>query len=949
MAHINICSIRNKLTEISEILVSDNLHILAVSETHLDATFEDSALLIQGYNIVRRDRNAFGGGVMFYVQEQIPMKIRNDLMPTEVEVLWLEIHLQHLKPMLIGCCYRPPSADNVYLDKICEMLEFISDSNYEIYFMGDMNINWSSVNCSMRKKLQSVTDVCGLSQIINKPTRTVIRNDGTVTSTCIDLIFTNETICSKSISIPVGCSDHNLVAMVRKIKIPKTGPRVIMRRAYKMFDQTKYRENVKNVCWSNVLLEPDPGKALNNFNDHFMPLVEKYAPLKKFTVRNISTPWIDNEIKKHMVECDQAKLTAIRSGYKSDWQVYRKLRNFVTKLNKKKKKLYYITKINNINNDSKTLWNILNNLMGKTIRPTPSFLELDGNFLTKPVEIANHLNKYFKRKIDNLRNNMLPIDNDLSYVSIKNKIMENKKCKFEFDTVSVMDVEIMLKKCKDKPAGVDDLDGKLLEPVADLIAPPICHIINQSLKEGLCPEKWKIAKITPLSKNVKLPLSGPNSRPISLLPVLSKIMERVVYDQIKFYFSANNLNTDYQHAYREGHSTATALTQMTDDWLKEIEQKNLVGAVLLDFTAAFDIIDHGILLKKLECYGFTESAILWMKSYLTNRKQQVYFNGSYSEVGEISCGVPQGSCLGPLLYTIFTNDLPLVLERASISMYADDSTIYVAALSPLELSRTLNPELQSVVEWIQKNKLVLNVSKTTSMVMGSHHTLQDQPVLNLCINKLSIQQVQETKLLGVILDNKLSWTKQINNTITKMGRAISIIKRCASFMPNSITKLLIQSLVLSNLDYCTVVWSNATMEKIIKLQKVQNRAARIALHCDFRTNVVIMHTCLGWLSVKKRLFYSLIVFFRNILITTKPSILYNTISFSSDRHHYSTRHVTRGNFTLPKARTNAIKRTVIYRAMQEWNALPVHITHENSKNTFKRLLKLYCERFNYFN
>ena len=275
-------------------------------------------------------------------------------------------------------------------------------------------------------------------------------------------------------------------------------------------------------------------------------------------------------------------------------------------------------------------------------------------------------------------------------------------------------------------------------------------------------------------------------------------------------------------------------------------------------------------------------------------------------------------------------------------MYADDYTIWLSAPTCSELNISLQQELQSVVEWIRKNKLVLNVLKTNSIIFGTTHTLQLQPELNLVINNVPVKQVQETKLLGVVLDKKLLWTKQIDKMVSKMGSAVSVVKRCAAFMSLRLIKLVLQSLVLSVLDYCPVVWSSTSEENIKKLQIVQNRAARIALHCGYRTNIIDMHNFLGWLSVKKRLLYSLLVFFRNILISKKPSILYKNVYFSSDRHKHATRHATRGNFTLPKSKTNTIKRMVMYRAMQEWNKLPENIAQENSKIIFKKLVKEIC-------
>ena len=219
-------------------------------------------------------------------------------------------------------------------------------------------------------------------------------------------------------------------------------------------------------------------------------------------------------------------------------------------------------------------------------------------------------------------------------------------------------------------------------------------------------------------------------------------MERIVYEQIQNYFCINDFNTAHQHAYRKGHSTATVLTQMTDDWLIEIDAGKIVGSVLLNFSAAFDILDHRLLVNKLCCYGFDKGSIAWINSYLTNRKYCVYFNGGFSEMRVMSCGVPQGSCLGPLLFSIFTNDLPLILNNASIAMYADDSTIYSSALTPRDLEKVLNEELVLIRKWVNINKMVLNIKKT-KCILCSKRGGRVEPKLHLKLDDKEIEQVTE--------------------------------------------------------------------------------------------------------------------------------------------------------------------------------------------------------------
>lgn len=525
---------------------------------------------------------------------------------------------------------------------------------------------------------------------------------------------------------------------------------------YRYLDESLYYSDVSRIDWSTVFQEQDPSRALKVFNDLLLSVIDRHAPIRKLTVRNVNAPWLDKELRDNMTERNRAKTEAIRSGGAQQWAIYRRLRNHVTKLNKIKKRKYYQNKIVCAKLDSRKIWNTLNEVMGRKGRSTPHFLEGDGQFFTKPCDIANYLSSYFSNKILNMRKDLQSIDEDDGFSSklIRDKIMYNKLCKFTFERIQSETILTLLQASKEKPSGVDNLDMKLLKPVADLIAQPVAHIINLSLETSICPAEWKVAKILPLPKNNRESFSDKNSRPVSVLPALSKIMERIIYDQIQSYFCKNGLNSVYQHAYKKGHSTATALTQMTDDWMKEIDDKKIVCSVLLDLSAAFDILDHRVLLNKLRCYGFERSAVAWVESYLTERKCTVYFNGSYSEQRAVSCGVPQGSSLGPLLFSIFINDFPLILDHATVAGYADDLTIYTSAYTTDELTKILNKELELTEKWMLCNKLVLNRGKTKCIVLGSRHSLSKAPKLHISLGDTEIEQVTEVRLLGIIVDSQ---------------------------------------------------------------------------------------------------------------------------------------------------------------------------------------------------
>lgn len=316
---------------------SNSIHILALSETHLDSTFSDAEVKVDGYRLFRRDRNKHGGGIAFYVREDIPVKERNDLRWQNIEALWI-VHLQHAKPILVGCVYRPPSAKIQYLDEICDMFDAVCDQKREIFILGDLNIDWLSPHCPMKNKLKSTATACGLKQIITQPTRVATSALGN-SATCIDHIFTNNfNQCSKAVSVPTGCSDHNIIGVTRKTKLPKCGSKIIHKRTYRYFNQEEYVNEIQSADWSEVYNECNPDSALNRFMNMLMKIIDKHAPLRKRTVRNRCAPWLDSNLKELMVSRDNAKIKAHISGDYIDKEEYRILRNNVVKLDKKKRR-----------------------------------------------------------------------------------------------------------------------------------------------------------------------------------------------------------------------------------------------------------------------------------------------------------------------------------------------------------------------------------------------------------------------------------------------------------------------------------------------------------------------------------------------------------------------------------------------------------------------------------
>uniref|UniRef100_A0A673ZF50 Reverse transcriptase domain-containing protein n=1 Tax=Salmo trutta TaxID=8032 RepID=A0A673ZF50_SALTR len=446
--------------------------------------------------------------------------------------------------------------------------------------------------------------------------------------------------------------------------------------------------------------------------------MDHHAPIRKSTVGARPSPWIDDELGEAFSQRNMLKVLAAKSKSEIDEHNYRTLRNYAVKLNRREKKLFFNNAFIDCKNDSKKVWNTVKGLLGTSISSCPSSVEVDGRIITKPVDIANHFADFFTKKINLLSNNVNIHSSRQAIVQcIDDHIMSNKICSFSLQTVSVEEVLNLLKSLPDgKSTGYDLMDNLLLRCAAPQIAVPLRYIFNWSLEKGMFANVWKHAKLCPISKDCKEPATPANSRPISLLPTLSKILEGIVSRQIWEYMENNDLITANQHAYRKNHSTTTALVDMTDQWLNAMDNGKFVGVLFLDFSAAFDLVDHEIILTKLMHYGFKEVALNWVQSYLTDRKQSTYINGSFSSPHALNCGIPQGSCLGPLLYLIYTNDLSYALAETQATIFADDTTIYAAGQSVQQVQQALQGDLENIREWVCQNKLVLNTKKTKVML-----------------------------------------------------------------------------------------------------------------------------------------------------------------------------------------------------------------------------------------
>ena len=460
-----------------------------------------------------------------------------------------------------------------------------------------------------------------------------------------------------------------------------------------------------------------------------------------------------------------------------------------------------------------------------------------------------------------------------------------------------------------KSVRLDKIPNKLLKISANVVAPSLTAIFSAFICTGIFPQEWKASRVSPVYNNGSR--NNPsNYRPISVISAVAKMFEKIVYDQLYEYLNGRNLLNASQSGFRSLHSTLTALLEATNSWSVNIDNGLVNGVVFIDFRKAFDTIDHKIMLQKLGNYGVDPNSLRWFKSYLTDRAQKCRVNAHLSNSKSVTCGVPQGSNLRPLLFLIYVNDLPNCFNYAMPRMFADDTNISYATDSVNELQNVLTSEMKSLHNWLNTNKLSLNIAKTEFMTIGSRQkirTIDDE--ITIKINECEINRVESVKSLGVYIDNHLTWTKHIDEISKKIASAIGALKQIIPYITTNTGIQVYQALIQPHFDYCCSVWDGLGETRSCKIQKLHNRAARVIMRAIYDARAGILLDALHWdnLSLRREKLKAGLMF--KTLKGNVPPYLQNMISARGIGYNIRNSEM---RLSLPKPRTNYLKQSLCY-------------------------------------
>ncbi len=714
IAYFNARSIPSHIDNIRFILFHYNYDIVFVTETWLKPGMPEELFSVVGYNfyhIDRKDKRA--GGVGIYIKSDFMVNLLDFKNTTSIEQLWLSIKIKN-QSLAVGVVYKPPDVCYSQLDCLHTIFENLSLQYDHVIITGDYNIDYLDTSKIQRRFIHNLITSYNFEQIITEPTR--ITNNS---ATLLDyLIISNKGLVSSVSQRPVSFSDHDLFQFVYHIAKNKPKPTIIKKRSYKHFNSVAFSQDAVQAGWEEVFTTDTIDNKVEIFNNILIELFNKHAPIKTFKTCRPPAPWLTDTIKKEYQKRDKLhnKYRKLLKNSNSDSLVvsaaedkYKVAKNKCNKLTRQAKVLLFKTKINNNLNSSKHLWASLKEL------------GVHGNSSQSvPINIsASDLNNFFV-SFNNASVNNVTIQNEINDV-LRNCIYPS----FLFQHTSINQVHKAIKSITTNSMGVDFINKRMLLECLPFCLPALTHIINFSFSSNTFPKIWKLANIQPIPK-ISSPSVAKDYRPISLLSTVSKVIEKIVSKQINNYLNNHNLFNTFQSGFRHMHSTGTSLLCITNQLVNDIDSGNVSILALLDFSKAFDTVNHKLLLAKLQSLGFMTSAIQWVQSYLQDRRQRVHINNNKSDWLSIANGVPQGSILGPLLFIILTHDFNSVISTSNYHMYADDSQLYTSANFenlPGAISN-LNHDLLSISNWAKRNALHLNESKCTYMFIGSPHSIK---------------------------------------------------------------------------------------------------------------------------------------------------------------------------------------------------------------------------------
>ena len=924
MALLNIRSIsKDKTLTVNELIRDNGLSAIFLTETWLNEN--GSAALIEAsppnYSFFQSIRTAkLGGGTATIASNTLNCKkISFDDFPS------FEYHAIVMKsqpPVLIVTVYRPPKARSTFLDDFSEFLAIIHPNYDNILITGDFNIHVDNKENLRAIRFTDLLESMDFTQHVNKPTH----NRGHT----LDLVITkglNTKI--SSISDPLLSDHYCIFFTVEKIKIQKNVQRRVMKRYLTPAVEEQFKRLMNtDTNKTHNLDEKDP---VTSFNTKVKMALDSIAPLKHKNIAKQTAPWRNEDIKLLKKSCRKAERKWRRTKLQTHRDTYLELRSAFNKALRSARKDHFSNLITTNQNNPKVLFSIINSLLNPDSKTA--------NEMSSPTK-CEEFAAYFRDKISDIRVEITRTKPANSGLKIPYPALNATMN--QFAPVNMETLSKAVSKLSPSTCALDPIPTKFFKSVFDSVSTDILSIINSSLKSGIFPAALKVAMVKPI---LKKPNSDAdvisNYRPISNLPFLSKLMERIVYDQLNAFLVSNDITDIFQSGFRSNHSTETALLKVINDLRINADSNKMSVLTLLDLSAAFDTIDHDILIDRLEKWvGLSGPVLNWIRTYLTDREYYVSVGEHRSKNVKLTCGVPQGSVLGPLFFLLYMLPLGAIFRKHSIDYhaFADDNQNYFT-VEPNDYSAAdrLVLCLADVDKWMSDNFLKLNQEKTEVLIIGNK---TEREKLSAHMKTLAFDPKYKARNLGVIIDSDLCFESHIKNVIKIGFYHLRNIVKVLPFLSRADANKLVHAFIFSRLDYCNALLTGLPIKSTRPLQLLQNAAARALTRTRRRAHITPVLISLHWLPVRARIDFKVLLLVYKALHDKAPKYITDMVKRYTPSRPLRSAGTER--LIVPRARTKTHGEAAFsYYAPNLWNTLPKDLRKANSADIFKRDLKTY--------
>ena len=953
---------KGKIAEIENQMIEHKLDICAVLEVEINKTkfHSESLYQIKGYKFLlpKSWKKGRARSIVYFKRHlEDHMKIRKDLMSIDQPDIWIEMQSKMDKELVIGFYYREFTGidGDRSMDKQKERLKVwttavgkVDEEGKELLLMGDFNVDkFKEYPVEDNDTIPKILNDCclenGLEQKVTKATRSRVV-DGRVESSCLDHIYSNKPKSIRNIKvIQISSSDHDLIKCERHSN-DGYAPEKITVRSYKNFNDEDFSEELGSHNWDEFYEEGNIHRSTEILTKVISEVLDKHAPKKTFIPSPQEKPWITRETREVMRERDKAYEKSRKTKEKEDVETFKKLRNRVVGLLRKdrREQRETYTKANDA-------WRLVKEIDRKAEEGgTPKRLFIEGELTRDKKKIAQHMNEYFVEKVEK---NIKEIERtSVSFCPIAHfkKHIKEPDESFRFEQVEEKEVEDIIDSLNNSGGtGSDEIPNTAIKAAKKVIKGPLTKIINMAIEEGVFPKCWKESEVVPLYKFKGDKREAKSQRPIYLLRKLSLCFESVLLKQMTDHWTRLNLISDTQHGYFAKRSCTTALVAMYDQWVREVDQNKFVGIYLLDQSSAFELVDPSILDKKLEILKTDEKSRKLIVDYLSKRPQRVKIGSFKSEVAEKNLGVPAGSRLGPLLYSIYTTDLPKTTADSSMLVsFADDSTNSTSNKSAQKVKEQLERDAAAISRYMRSNRLLIAEQKSQFVLASSKRKAKtdEEKEIFIKIGEHNIKQSDTAKILGVIINSKLDFTNHlfgIPGDKDEVGLVRNLSKRIGlaykiQDLPFKMRKMIVTGTFLTKMMYGMELWGAATKGQVRQIELLQQRASRMVTKNPRRFTAAENRKQCGWMGVEDTIKLRTLTLLHKA--RTHQSIPYFERFVGKGRRSIESKIPEYGD-----EQGQVVKKSTIGRFISLWNALPLTV-RESSIKAFKREARAFIEK-----